>query len=167
MEPRPITSDARWRAEWEARYMPDSRLAALIAEGPQGLDPALWQILLNERANRDRRSSVAPSATVKKPGDGYEPASSDIVLGKSNRRYPALASIVVLVKVTAVMILIAGFVLAAILYRAKQPAQGAVCVTAATFWTLLTWAAAESIAVLTDIEANTRATAGALRGNVP
>jgi hypothetical protein len=74
-------------------------------------------------------------------------------------RYPALSTIAVIIKFIAVLIAVGGVIGAVMAFKsgAVGPALGIGLGTA--FVVLLNWAVAESVSVLVDIEANTRATA--------
>ena len=55
-------------ARREAATMSDERLAQLIAEGSEGMAPALWKILSGEQARRARGARDAPAVSA-----GYLP----------------------------------------------------------------------------------------------
>ena len=78
----------------------------------------------------------------------------------TGNRYPALSTIVVVIKVIAALIAIAGVVAAVLdMKGGYSVAQGIGIMVAVAIGFVIMWAVAESIAVIIDIEANTRASA--------
>ncbi len=74
-------------------------------------------------------------------------------------RYPALSTIAVIIKVIAVLIAVGGVVGAVFAFNSGATGSALGIVVATAVLVLLNWAVAESLSVLVDIEANTRATA--------
>jgi len=82
----------------------------------------------------------------------------------TGKKYPALSAIVVVIKIVAVLVGILGVAAAFVAMRggySVAPAIGVMIGVVVAF--VIMWAAAESIAVIIDIEANTRASALAAR----
>lgn len=82
-------------------------------------------------------------------------------------RYPALSTIVVVIKIFAALVIVAGViaVLLACTSGGYGIASGIGMLIGVGVAFVIMWAAAESIAVIIDIESNTRATAlAAMRG---
>ena len=78
----------------------------------------------------------------------------------TGNRYPALSTIVVVIKVIAALVAVIGVIAAVLAIKggySMAPGVGIMVAVVVTF--VIMWAAAESIAVIIDIEANTRATA--------
>ena len=136
-------------ARYEARYTSSERLAALIADGPEGLAPELWEILTAERDRRKRQAATARTTPL-----------------ELERRYPALRAIATITKVLAIGWIMAGCLLAyGFVAQTHEPFSkvfAALCVFAGALGGLFNWAAAESIIVILDIEENTRAAAAQL-----
>lgn len=74
-------------------------------------------------------------------------------------RYPALSTIAVIIKFITVLIAVGGVVGAVITFKSGNVGSTFGIGLATAVIVLLNWAVAESISVLVDIEANTRATA--------
>ena len=74
-------------------------------------------------------------------------------------RYPALSTIAVIIKFIAVLIALGGVIGAVMAFKSGSIGSALGIGLATAFIVLLNWAVAESISVLVDIEANTRATA--------
>lgn len=75
-------------------------------------------------------------------------------------RYPALSTIVVVIKVVAALIAIGGVIAAVIAMKGGYNVAGSIGIMISVVVAfVIMWAVAESIAVIIDIEANTRATA--------
>ena len=82
----------------------------------------------------------------------------------TGNRYPALSIIVVVIKVIAVLVGVTGVIAAILTIKSGYslaPGMGMLIGVVVAF--VVMWAIAESIAVIIDIEANTRATAIASR----
>jgi hypothetical protein len=75
------------------------------------------------------------------------------------RRYPALSTIAAIIKLIAVLILVAGVITAVLAFKSGNVGATLGIGLATAVAVLLMWASAESISVLVDIEANTRAAA--------
>jgi hypothetical protein len=75
-------------------------------------------------------------------------------------RYPALSAIVVVIKVVAVLVAVIGVIAALLAIKSGYgiaPSIGIMVGVVVAF--VIMWAGAESVAVMIDIEANTRASA--------
>jgi magnesium-transporting ATPase (P-type) len=83
------------------------------------------------------------------------------------RRYPALSTIAVIIKIIAVLIAIGGVISAVVAFKTGAVGQALGIGLATAIIVLLNWAVAESISVLVDIEANTRASALAAQRPIP
>jgi len=78
-------------------------------------------------------------------------------------RYPALSIIAAIIKFIAVLIAVGGVIGAVMAFKSGDVGSALGIGVATAAIVLLNWAVAESISVLVDIEANTRATALAVQ----
>jgi hypothetical protein len=74
-------------------------------------------------------------------------------------RYPALSAIVVVIKIVAVLVALIGGLVAFRTMQFGVDVAGIGIIVGVVVGFVIMWAAAESIAVIIDIEANTRASA--------
>ena len=119
--------------------MSDKDLTELHAQGREALRPGAWEVIDEELRRRARVGARQPRS-----------------IDSEEERYPAIRTIVVLLKGLAIAVLLACVLATIFAVRADGPV--AFLFLVAGFLTTVTyWAAAELLVLLMDIEANTRA----------
>jgi hypothetical protein len=89
-------------------------------------------------------------------------AEAQVAVSLSEERYPALRTVVSVFKLFAVLSLVAGTIIAFVIFR--ESVLGAIAAVFAGVWLAITyWASGELISLFIDIEANTRALRHPLR----
>jgi len=148
-----MTPDELEHARRESREMSDTRLAKLLADGPQGVPTEAWDVLV---AERERRSRIPPRLRISDTTPSERTNSSGAASDED--RYPALRIIVLLTKVAAVLVFAVSLVAAFLSVGAGTSSLLAViaAVTLGALAALGLGASAELTQVLIDIEANTR-----------
>lgn len=127
----------------EAVELPDAALAKLLREGPDSQNLPAWEVLKNEEERRER----VRAASVKVPPQ----RDSEL----DERRYPALRAIVAIQKGIAILVLVIGVGSAFLVPKLDNVSKVGVLLVVGLF-AFFQWAAAESLQVIIDIEANTR-----------
>lgn len=131
------------KARREAVDLSDAALAKLLREGPDRQNLAAWEVLKNEEERRER-----VRAESLKVSPHHDPEADE-------RRYPALRTIVAIQKVIAIVVLVFGIAFA-FLVPALNIVYKVGVLFAVGLFALIHWAAAETLQVVIDIEANTR-----------
>jgi hypothetical protein len=148
-----MTPDELEHARRESREMSDTRLAKLLADGPQGVPTEAWDVLV---AERERRGRIPPRLRISDTTPSERTNSSGAASDED--RYPALRIIVLLTKVAAVLVFALSLVAAFLSVGAgtSSPLAVIAAVILGALAALGLWASAELTQVLIDIEANTR-----------
>ena len=132
------------RAQATLRTMSDSELADLHAQAPEALKLGAWEVVDQEIKRRARvKLRQASGARL------FEERLDE-------ERYPAIRINVVLLKVLAVVVLVASLLGAFVEFGQNWPLTLAFLVVG-FLGAVSYWAGAELLLVLLDIEANTRA----------
>src|SRR3989442_132693 len=145
-DPAANTQNELTRARSAARSMSEQQLIELHGQGSSAFSPGAWQVLDEEIRRRqrikDRKGALAP------PDD--------------EQRYPALRTTVFLLKLIAVIALLASVIL--VLSSMRESGFAAVLALLGGLLIAISyWAGAELLVLLMDIEENTRSFRGGPR----
>lgn len=136
------------RARAEAQRLSERQLRRLHVEGPAGMRPGAWDILDEEVTRRRGETEALVASSL---AEERYPALRTVI-----RVFKTLATLALVFGVLASLALVAGLSGAIDLPRESYPIALAAAL-ACTWLAIIYWASGELIALLIDIEANTRA----------
>ena len=140
------------KATREAQDLSDAALGKLLREGPDSQQTRAWDVLKQEEERRER----VRAENLRTPHTLFRRPPSDASIEEEERKYPALRTIIIIYQATAILALVLGVGLALLRSDLVRGVARVAVLLAAAFVCLVQWAAAETLQVVIDIEANTR-----------